>query len=174
MRGNLQLNLHYIPSKDNPSDCPSLALSDLDCTLAPATWHKIQQAFGPDTVDLMALTANVMPDQSGNPLKFFSPFPTVQAAGAIVFSQTIMSENVYVFPPFVLVGPLLKFLQTQSCSFSIVVPDLTPRQYWWPLSQGHCSAAFLLGKKAFLVFCSFLTEVFLVLEPVHYNGTCGS
>lgn len=51
------------------------------------------------TVDLMALPANVMPDQSGNPLKFFSPFPTVQAAGANVFSQTITSENAYVFPP---------------------------------------------------------------------------
>lgn len=24
------------------------------------------------------------------------------------------------------------------------------------------------------MFCSFLTEVFLLLEPVHYNGTCGS
>ena len=82
-----------------------------------------------------------------NPLKFFSPFPTVQAAGANVFSQTITSENVYVFSPFVLVGPLLKFLKTQSCSFSIVVPDLTPRRYWWLLLQGRCSTAFLLGKK---------------------------
>ena len=88
-----------------------------------------------------------MPDQSGNPLNFFSPFPTVQVAGANVFSQTITSENAYVFPPFALVGPLLKFLQTQSCSFSIVVPDLTPRRYWWPLLQGRCSAAFLLNKK---------------------------
>ena len=73
-----------------------------------------------------------------------------------------------------LVGGHLKFLQTQSCSFSIVVPDLTPRQYCWPLLQSSCSAAFLLGKKGVSGVCSFLTEELLVLEPVHYNGTCGS
>ena len=95
----------------------------------------------------MALPTNVMRDQSGKPLKFFSPFPTISAAGTNVFSQQLISENAYVFPPFVLIGPLLKFLHSQRCPFSIVVPDLSPHKYWWPLLTGQCSAAFLLGKK---------------------------
>ena len=65
-----------------------------------------------------------------------------------MFSFKLSRRKTRMFPPqFVLVGPLLKFLQTQSCSFSIEVPGLTPRRYWWPLLQGRCSPAFLLGKK---------------------------
>jgi hypothetical protein len=94
-----------------------------------------------------ALPANVMRDDSGNPLTFFSLFPTVQAAGVNVFSQSDLSANAYVFPPFVLIGPLLKFLQHQSCAYSMVVPDLFPRRCWWALLQARSSDSFLLGKK---------------------------
>lgn len=144
---NIHLVLHYIPSKDNPSDIPSRILSDIDCTLAPHIWHRIQTVFGPHTVDLMAIPANVLPDPSGRPLKFFSPFPVLDSAGANVFSQQLMCENAYVFPPFVLIGPLFKHLRTQRCPFSMVVPDLCPRRYWWPLLQQYASSSFLLGKK---------------------------
>ncbi|KAK3735012.1 hypothetical protein QZH41_010670, partial [Actinostola sp. cb2023] len=76
---HLSLNLQYIPSADNPADTPSRRLSDLDCTLSPLAWKQVQQAYGPHSIDLMAIPANVQSDPSGRPLRFFSPFPVDQA-----------------------------------------------------------------------------------------------
>ena len=115
MSRNLSLNLIYVPSKDNPADAPSRSLSDLDCSLSPAAWHQVDTAFGPHTIDLMALPFNVQPDRAGRPLRFFAPLPCPQAAGINVFAQDISpDENAYVFPPFVLIGPLLKYLSSQQ------------------------------------------------------------
>ena len=122
---NVHLTLFYISSQANPADGPSQVLSDLDCTLAPSTWHRIQESFGLHTVDLMALLANVMLDDFGTLLPFFSPFPTVTAV-----AQHALSGNAYVFPPFTLVSPVLRFLEHHPCTYSIVVPDLYPRRYW--------------------------------------------
>ena len=148
LRYNFTVTLHYIPGAVNPADFPSRILSDLDCTLTLTAWQQIQRAYGLHTVDLMALPANVLPDTSGQPLEFFSPFPAQGAAGVNVFAQYLSpSENAYVFPPFVLIGPLLKFLEGQHISYSIVVPDLSPRRYWWPLLSGSASASFCLSNK---------------------------
>lgn len=148
MSRNLSLNLMYVPSKDNPADAPSRCLSDLDCSLSPAAWHQVDTAFGPHTIDLMALPFNVQADRAGRPLRFFAPLPCTQAFGINVFAQDISSdENAYVFPPFVLIGPLLKYLRSQQCTFSIVVPDLCPRKFWWPLVQRSASSSFKLGSK---------------------------
>ena len=145
---NLSLSLVFVPSKDNPADAPSRVLSGLDCTLSAATWQQVHAAFGPHTLDLMAIACNVKHDRSGRPLRFFSPFPCAQAVGTNVFAQTIPSdENAYVFPPFVLIGPLFKFLSSYGCPYSIVVPDLCPRKFWWPMLRQAASSAFKLGSK---------------------------
>ena len=88
LRYNFTVTLHYIPGAVNPADFPSRILSDLDCTLTLTAWQQIQRAYGPHTVDLMALPANVLPDTSGQPLEFFSPFPAQGAAGVNVFAQS--------------------------------------------------------------------------------------
>ena len=114
MSRNLTLNLMYVPSKDNTAGAPSRCLFDLDCSLSPAAWHQVDTAFGPHTIDLMALPFNVQADRAGRPLRFFAPLPCAQAFGINVFAQDISSdENAYVFPPFVLIGPLLKYLCSQ-------------------------------------------------------------
>ena len=134
MAHNLSLSLHYVPSHLNPADQPSLFLSDHDCTLSQDRWKRIDTTFGPHTIDLMALPFNVRHNRSGNPLPFFSPFPCPQSAGTNVFAQSIArQENAYVFPPFLLIGPLFRFLKSQSCTFTIIVPHISPRKYWWPL-----------------------------------------
>ena len=56
-------------------------------------------------------------------------------------------ENAYVFPPFILVGPL-RFLDKALFSFTIVVPKLSPLPYWWPLIQARASHVVILGRKA--------------------------
>ena len=79
MSRNLPLNLMYVPSKVNPPDAPSRSLSDLDCSLSPAAWHQMDTAFGPHTIDLIALPVKVQADRNGPPLRFFAPLPSTQA-----------------------------------------------------------------------------------------------
>ena len=71
---NLDINLSFVPSKENLADKPSRVMSDLDATLARDVWLRIDHSFGPHTIDLMALPSNVMQDRSGRPLRFFLPY----------------------------------------------------------------------------------------------------
>ena len=104
---NLSLSLQYVPNRNNPADSPSRTLSYLDASLDVKPWNLVDSTFGPHTIDLMALPSNVKLDRSGRPLKFFSPFPCVQAQGSNVFSQVLSSsENAFVFPPFTVTGLL--------------------------------------------------------------------
>ena len=77
-----------------------------------------------------------------------------------VFAQHAISGNAYVFPTFTVVGPLLTFLEHRPCTYSIVVPNLYPRRYWWPLLPSHCSASFLLGRKGDREVLLFPSKVF--------------
>lgn len=120
---NATLSLQFLSSAGNPADFPSRKLSDKDCMLSRSAWLKVESFFGPHTLDMMALDSNV----SGNLLRHFIPHPTPLSAGVNVFAQVISrEENAYVFPPFVLVGPLLKFLEISPVNFTIIAPRLYP------------------------------------------------
>ena len=81
-------------------------------------------------------------------LPHFTPFPTLGSCRVNVFAQDVASqENTYVFPPFILVGPL-RFLDKALFSFTIVVPKLSPLPYWRPLIQTRASHFVVLGRKA--------------------------
>lgn len=123
--------------------CWQVGRASCQGTLSPVAWQRVKFAFGPLSLDLMAIPSNVKCDQSGHPLWFFSRFPCPQAAGTNVFAQNIPpDENAFVFPPFVLIGPLVKLLSSQGRSFSIVMPDLCPCKFWWPLVERSASSAF--------------------------------
>lgn len=148
LSANLHVILHFAPSQENPADSPSRIPSDRECMLSPASWQSIQRAFGPHTIDLMATSDNVQKDLSDRVLPFFAPSSSPQALGVNVFPQVLVpSNNAYVFPPFVLVGPLIRFLATLGCPYTIVVPDLRPRKYWWPLIVSSSIASLKLGSK---------------------------
>ena len=118
---NATISFKFIPSSRNPADFPSRSVSDKDCMLSGSALVKVDSHFGPHTLDLMSLDFNAQKDASGNLLKHFTPHPTPVTAGVDVFAQVIPpEENAYVFPPFVLVGPLLKFLETSNVSFTII------------------------------------------------------
>ena len=145
---NISLVVHFVPSALNIADSLSRTVSDLDCTLSPSSWRTIEAAFGPHSLDLMALPDNVRCNVSGRPLRFFSPFPCASSSGVNVFSQQVPNhENAFAFPPFSLIGPLLKHLKPQACVFTMVAPDLSPRRYWWPLLSRCSIASFKLGSK---------------------------
>ena len=97
----------------------------------------------------MALNSNAMNDTNGNPLKHFTPFPTVLSDGVNVFSQDLnLEKNPYVFPPFCLIFAVLKFcaqIGVKSCTF--VVPELFPRPVWWPFFWEHVSVWNVLDER---------------------------
>ena len=111
LRQNVSLDLKYIPSAHNPADALSRVLSDKDCMLASDGWAALESLFGPNSIDLMTLDANAQPDSSGTPLKHFTPYASPASHGVNLFAQHFScAENAYVFPPFVMVGPVLRFL----------------------------------------------------------------
>ena len=161
LSANLQVILHLVPSQQN---------LDRDWMLSPASWLIVHRAIGPFTINLMATSPNVQKKLSDRALPFFVPSPSPQALGVNVFSQTLFpSHNAYVFPPFVLVGPLIRFLASQSCPYTIVVPDLRPRKYWWPLLVSSCVDSFKLDSKGDHNIRLFPTNTGVESRPLQWD-----
>ena len=147
---NFSLDVHYVPSSENPADIPSRKVSDIDCMLSERAWEPVERLFGPHTFDLMSLDSNCQRDGEGRCLPHFTPCATPSSCGINVFAQSLpLDHNLYVFPPFVLIAPLLKcmFEQDFHGAFTIIVPDLKPRRFWWALLQSLTVDRLLLGKK---------------------------
>ncbi len=146
---NIELRTYYIPSESNPADAPSRQVSLTDTSLTQRSWDRIQWEWGPHTVDLMALDTNAMTDLQGNPLPHFTQSPTPGSAGVNVFAQDIAQQsNPYVFPPFILIGPLIKLMHSQRVArCTMVVPKKRPVPYWWPLLERWQKGKFQLGTR---------------------------
>lgn len=148
--GNFALHLKHVPSSGNIADAPSRALSDSDCSLPTVAWARVQSRCGPHTFDLTSLDSNCCRSRDRNFLPHYSPWPTRNSSGTNAIAQAIPSEhNGYVFPPFILVGPLLRYFldQRQRFAFTIIVPHFHPRRYWWAILQALAVDSFVLGKK---------------------------
>ena len=120
---NVQLSLTHVLSRENPTDGPSRRLSSLDSRLTNEAWERIEKVFGGPgghSFDLLALDSNVMLPRNGTPLPHFSPHPSPQSAGGNLFAQNRLEfedmSNPYVFPPFGLAGPVLRFKSLQIAS----------------------------------------------------------
>ena len=152
---NIALHLTYIPSATNPADAPSRRMSTLDSQLHPDIWQRVQRQFGGPsghTCDLMALDSNAMTDLTGNPLPHFTPYPSPNSHGVNLFAQELQPDSPpldapYVFPPLVLVEPVLRFLADRLKSCTFVTLDVYPRKYWWPLLQRYSTKAARLACK---------------------------
>lgn len=146
---NIALALSYVPSSKNPADQPSRSLSPNDCKLGLLAWNQVEERWGPHTIDLMALDSNAQRGPNGLPLPHYTPWPTEFSAGVNVFAQSISSEsNAYVLPPLVLVGPLVRyFLSMSTYRVTVVIPDVRPRRFWWPILSKRASESLKLGNK---------------------------
>ena len=154
----MKQSLTYIPSEENPADKPSRKLSPADCKLSFELWTILQEHpdFGGSSghsVDLMALDSNAQAGKDGRPLPHFTPYPTPGSSGIDIFAQDLRSTsstglaNPYVFPPIILIGPVLSLIQENSLSCTMVVPDVRPRRYWWPILKRISRASLLLASK---------------------------
>ena len=172
--GNFALHLRHIPSRDNTADAPSRALSDIDCSLSEEAWVRVQAAFGPHTFDLMSLDSNCRKDRNGNLLPHYSPWQTPHFSSVNVFAQPLpFQHNFYVFPPFLLVGPLLRFFfdHHRGFTFTIIVPRLHPHRYWWAILQAITVDSLLLGKRGDLDVLRFpsLTCPGFIAQPLPWH-----
>ena len=117
--------------------------------LSRKAWQELENRSSPHTIDLMSLDSNAQQiDIKGEILRHFTSFFKPHSSGVNVFAQTISAaENTYVFPPFSLVGPLLRFLRESELCFTIVVPKLYPLPFWWPILISRSHARLQLGSK---------------------------
>ena len=118
--------------------------------LSLEAWLYLERLFGPQSFDLMSLDSNCQKDNNGNPLLHYTPWATPGSAGVNVFANPLPAgHNIYVFPPFVLLGPLLRYVVDQEFhgTFTLIVPDIRPRPFWWATIQAFSVDRFLLGKK---------------------------
>ena len=103
----------------------------MDASLSPAVWDKVQRLFGGNaghSIDLMALPSNVQCDLSGQLLLFFSPYPTPGCA-----SVNVLAQN----PAF----------HSLSLPCTLIIPDIYPRRFWWPLLQAGATQFCILAHK---------------------------
>ena len=146
---NFSLDVHYVPSSKNLADFPSRKVSDMDCMVSERAWGQVERLFGPHTFDLMSLDSNCRHDGTSQCLPRFTHCATPFSSGINVFAQSLPSDhNLYVFPLFVLIAPLLKciFEQDFHGAFTIIIPDLKPRRFWWALLQSLAIDRVLLGR----------------------------
>ena len=129
-------------------------MSRTDSNLSAEAFAAVEHAFGGVTghsFDLMALDSNAVLGKDGKPLLHFTPHPSPFSAGVKLFCQDltriIEMSNSYIFPPFGLIGPVLKFLLPFRIPFTIVVPEFIPPPYWWPELIARSTHAHCLGKR---------------------------
>ena len=137
LEANFDLTLQWVPSKRNLADAPSREISRADSRLVSALWIFLQRELGGQsgfTWDLMALPSNVQTGKDGMPLKFFSRWPVHGSSGVNIFAQPCpREEEMYAFPPFVLIPALIKLFQEWGdIGVTLVVPKHKHTRSWWP------------------------------------------
>lgn len=89
LKENCEIQMKYVPSKENVTDAPSRSISFTDSMLSEVVCAKVEELYGPHTVDLMALDANAMKASNGPILKHFSPCPLPFSTGVDIFAQDL-------------------------------------------------------------------------------------
>ena len=126
----------------------------------------------------MALPSNLQCALDGFPLPFFSPYSLPGSFGVNLFAQRpdnhgCLFSKPYVFPPIILIPQVLHFVKTHCFACTIVIPDVRPRKFWWPLFQSYSS--FLLAPQG--------SQGIVLPPPPHHGvilplglslGICGS
>ncbi len=155
MELNIDLHLFYVASKENLADNPSRRISLQDSMLTSGLWKLVQDLYGGErghSVDLMARPSNVQTDLAGHRLPFFSECPLPESAGVNIFAQSPslaragLFANPYVFPPICLIPHVLKYLNSLHLTYTIVIPDMSLHQFWWPLLLAASSLCYMLAQ----------------------------
>lgn len=100
--------------------------------LSEKCWSMVESYFGPHSVDLMSLNSKVMRSTDGKALEHLY----TMSYDFIIRCKFVLSESkgegkLYVYPPFAMIFPVLKFLEEQGVDCTVVVPKMNPLPKWW-------------------------------------------
>lgn len=108
----------------------------------------IESYFGPHSVDLISFDSNVMRSTDSKALKHFIPSHTPLSLGVNLFCQNVWGEGIlYVYTPFAMIFPVLKFLEEQGVACTVVVRKINPLLLWWPKLEINSVGSVCLGLK---------------------------
>ena len=120
----------------------------------------IKTIAGPHTIDPMALDSNAQCS------RHYTPFPTPCSTS----SPKGHDEKGYLFPPAFLIGPALQHIRETGATVTLLVPDVFPRPYWWPILCHSSGARHLLARAG---DPTALTWPSRTQDTCHFCGTCG-
>lgn len=132
----IMLYAAYIPSKENNvADTQSRNLSmDSEYSLSDNAFSKIVARFGEPSIDLFASHLNKKCDTYISWLK--NPGALTSDAFTIKWNKSL---NFYAFPPFSIIGRVLKKI-VEDKAFGILVVPYWPNQPWFSLFLKLCTA----------------------------------
>ena len=145
LRQMIALSLQLVLSALNPANQTSRTWSDGDVMVSRPLWERIETIAGPHNIDLMALDSNARCSRN------YTPFQTPCSTGTNFFAQNSRhtsqgdDENGYLFPPAFLIGPALQHIREIGATVTLLVADVFPRPYWWPILCHSLGAPHLLA-----------------------------
>ena len=81
-------------------------------------------------------------------IEILCPHDCPGSKGTDVFAQSpSLNDNYYIFQPFILIGPLIKFMKQEVKRLTMILPDVSPRKYWWPILDSLSADKLLLGNR---------------------------
>lgn len=115
----------YIPGKENVK-ADKLSRDRYDWSLKEPLFARLERRWGPHTVDLFASEATTKTEA------FWTWTPSAAASGRDAMTVTTLAQgNAYAFPPVAMIARLLRRVQLQRATITLVAP-YWPTQAWWP------------------------------------------
>ena len=127
MKNGTRVFAEFIPGKDNVvADRLSRVKRDrMDWKLNPQVFERINDIWGPHTIDLFASRLNKQLP------RFFSWRPEPGAEAVDAFLQPWVNRKAYANPPFPMIGRVLQKVLREQATITVIVP-LWPSQAWFP------------------------------------------
>lgn len=122
---DITLRAQWLPGSSNTrADRLSRMPDPTDWTLADDAWSMIDIVFGPHSMDRMASLNNA------KTRRYNSRFRDPAAEAVDCFTQDWTNDNNYVCPPFALIPRILRLIEEQHATATIIVP-VWPSAWWW-------------------------------------------
>lgn len=131
---NAELRLHHVASADNEGDAPSRAARWRGIRLCPALFERLAMTF--------SVTLDGMPSYGARQgaVPYFSLGPGPRSRGVNFFSQSLVGEIVYVFPPLALRRAVCRHVvQAGAVGLVVLVTPAAPPPLWHTAFTRRCT-----------------------------------